>query len=139
MTVARTAVHVSTRKKSPSTATSATGRARTGNVPTCRTRGRHEQSYWQAIQDQGIDHITEHTASFDEMCWPRAGEACGDVEWRLRYHKDELFDLTREDELCAASILAAYRELVHCPRAKREAVVRRLRQVERLIAEEEGR
>lgn len=91
------------------------------------------------FKDHGIDYIAEYSAAFDDMSWPRAGESCRELEWRLRYHKDELFDLTREDELIAASVLAAYHELVHCPRAKREAVVRRLRQVERLIAEDEGR
>jgi hypothetical protein len=68
-----------------------------------------------------------YSAAFDDMTWPLANDAIGDVEWVLRYAPE----VSGTDRFIAASVLAAYRELVHCPRAKREAVIRRLRQAER--------
>ena len=64
-------------------------------------------------------------AVFDDMTWPTAGHENGDREWRLRHAPERV---TREDQLYAASVLAAYRELVRCPEAKRRAIVRRLRE-----------
>lgn len=79
----------------------------------------------------GIDCIGRTWAAFDEMTWPRANRATGDVEWRIRHSHTPP---TPEDLMVAASIIAAYRELVHCPRSKREAVIRRLREVESIAA-----
>lgn len=73
-------------------------------------------------------------ACFDDMTWPTAGEACGDLEYALR-HGD---DVTRTEAVCAATVLAAYRELVTCPRSKREAVVRRLREAKVIEAKAKG-
>ena len=67
-------------------------------------------------------------AAFNDMTWPRAGNYGGDVEWRLRHAREHV---TPSDMVVAASILAAYRELVHCPERKRRLVVRALREVER--------
>jgi hypothetical protein len=75
-------------------------------------------------------------AAFDEMTWPTVGEEMGQVGWLLRYSEEREAARGGEEErqkleLVAASVIEAYRELVWCPRSKREAVVRRLRQVER--------
>jgi ribosomal protein L37E len=67
-------------------------------------------------------------AAFDGMTWPAAGEPTADLVYRLRYAKG----LTDSDRLVAASIVDAYLELVRCPREKREAVVRRLREAYRM-------
>ena len=72
----------------------------------------------------GIDYIGDTHAGFDDMAWPRAGNTAGHVEYLLRHGS--------VGQMTAASIIAAYRELVFCPRAKREAVIRRLRQIEQL-------
>jgi hypothetical protein len=62
--------------------------------------------------------------SFDGMCWPNATEEINDLEWELRYgHPD------RSDYLLAATICAAYRELVTCPKNKRDYVVRELAKI----------
>lgn len=63
-------------------------------------------------------------ASFDEMCWPVPGERAGEVEWCLRYAPDRL---SRSDQLLAASIISAYRQMVGDPQTKRRAVIRQLR------------
>lgn len=68
--------------------------------------------------------------SFDEMVWPRPDEAMNALEWRLRY--DQV--VTAEDRLAAASIVAAYRELIYAPGDKRDAVVRELRAAVRAVA-----
>lgn len=60
----------------------------------------------------------------DDMTWPAPGDALDDLEWRLR-HGDSV---ARVGAACtAASVVAAYRELVLCPRVKRERIVRALR------------
>lgn len=61
---------------------------------------------------------------FEGMTWPNPQHA-GDLEWKLRYAEKHV---TRGEQLTAASILAAYRELVDMPakrRAKRIAGIRR--------------
>jgi len=61
---------------------------------------------------------------FDGMTWPDAmGDEIYELGWRLRYGGGEL---SREDQLLAASVVSAYRELVLCPAAKRRDVVRAL-------------
>jgi len=74
-----------------------------------------------------VEHVSRSSVAFNEMAWPRAGNYGGDVEWRLRHARDHV---TPSDMVMAASILAAYRELVHCPERKRRLVVRALRRVE---------
>lgn len=59
---------------------------------------------------------------FDDMCWPTAGAACGDLEWTLRYGEP-----TRQQLLCAASVLAAYRQMVYDSREKRQRVIHMLK------------
>lgn len=75
-----------------------------------------------------FEHIGRSSVAFSEMAWPRAGNYGGDVEWRLRHAREHV---TPSDMVVAASIIAAYRNLVHCPERKRRLVVRALRQVER--------
>lgn len=70
------------------------------------------------------------SAMFDGMTWPTAGERCGDREWTLRHAAPNPSDL-----MVAASVMAAYRELVTCPRSKREAVIRQLRRAIEMEAE----
>lgn len=78
------------------------------------------------------------TAYFDDMAWPRADNTTGAVEYVLR-HNDDPDGPPRDCIMTAASVIAAYRELVWCPRAKREAVIRRLREVARKFpADEDG-
>ena len=52
---------------------------------------------------------TKSTAHWDGMCWPRAGDAAGELQWRLRYAPQSV---TREDQLHAAQIIEAYQTLV---------------------------
>jgi len=68
-----------------------------------------------------------------DTVWPRPDRA-GDIEWRLRYAPDAM---TREDQLVAASVLAAYRCLVAHP-AGTEAILRQLRVVRRVWREVRG-
>lgn len=72
-------------------------------------------------------------ASFDTMCWPLPGERCGDIEWKLRYTPGSL---TRADQLVAASILSAYREMVAMPETRRRPILRRLREALRLTPQQ---
>lgn len=62
-------------------------------------------------------------ARFDEMTWPMPSERLDEVEHTLRYGEP-----SRSDLLKAASVIAAYRQMVSDPRRKRDAVVRRLRE-----------
>ena len=76
--------------------------------------------------DQAVRLAAGNTSAiFDGMTWPTAGEACGNLEWRLRHDPKSI---TLADLVSAASVLAAYRELVVCPDSKRRAIVRRLRE-----------
>lgn len=61
--------------------------------------------------------------SFDDMCWPTAGDANAELEWVLRYGTP-----TKEQLLCAASVLAAYRQMVSDTVEKRQKIVRILRE-----------
>lgn len=62
---------------------------------------------------------------FDGMCWPFPCVRVGDLEWKLRYSPESL---TRADQLVAASVIAAYAEIVFNPIRVRNAIVRQLRQ-----------
>ena len=48
----------------------------------------------------------------------------GGLEWRLRYANDEQLV---KDRFCAASVVAAYGELIMLPEKERNAVIRDLR------------
>lgn len=63
-------------------------------------------------------------ASFDGMCWPVPNQRVRDIGWRMRYSNSPL---SQEDMLVAASVIAAYAELINCGRAKRESVVAGIR------------
>lgn len=60
----------------------------------------------------------------DGPCWPCPGEAMNELDWRLRHDNERL---TRNDQVMAASIISAYRELIALPRVRREVIVRELR------------
>lgn len=91
-------------------------------------------------------------AIFDDMTWPRADNTTGAVEYALRHGDPRPYALRhgdpqlspeerrrREDVMVAASVIAAYRHLVWCPRSKREAVIRQLREVaKKFPADEDG-
>jgi hypothetical protein len=63
------------------------------------------------------------TAHFDGMAWPMpVDDPEHTLEWSLRYSTP-----TRTELLRAASIVAAYRELIECTEAKRRSVVRKIR------------
>lgn len=57
--------------------------------------------------------------------WPPTDERADAVEWKLRHAPEQL---TASDRMVAASILAAYRELLFKPAAKQRAVLLALRQ-----------
>ena len=59
-----------------------------------------------------------------EMAWPNP-QACGDLDWRLRYAKESI---TRGDQLVLASITSAYVELITCTAKKRASVVRQIKE-----------
>ena len=76
------------------------------------------------------------SARIEDMTWCIPGERMDEIERVLRYaawHKDSSY-------MAAASIIACYRELVLCNRAKREHIVRNLKRImkEREAAEREG-
>ena len=61
-------------------------------------------------------------AHFDGMAWPLPN---ADLAWRMRYAEGRT--VTIEDMLVAASIIDAYDMLIDSTRARREQVVRELR------------
>lgn len=61
-----------------------------------------------------------------DMTWP-SPEHAGDLEYKLRYSSEYI---TRGDQLVAASILAAYRELVSMTAERRRRIVRLIREAE---------
>lgn len=69
--------------------------------------------------------VVKGWAFFDEMSWPVASapEAI-DAEWKLRHAPETV---TRADQLRAASIMSAYRELIGKPERARAKVIRALR------------
>lgn len=64
----------------------------------------------------------ESSVHFDDMTWPAGGKPLDDLEWALRYG-----DAPMEMRLRAASVCAAYRELLLCTDVKRKRVARTLR------------
>jgi hypothetical protein len=58
---------------------------------------------------------------FDGMCWPAPGKRLDELEHSLRYGGNN-----GPDALLIASYLSAYRELVSCPKRKREHVIRQI-------------
>lgn len=52
--------------------------------------------------------LSEHYASFDEMCWPRVSGSVSQIIWNLKYG-----NLSQSDRRVAASVIGAYIELVH--------------------------
>lgn len=62
-------------------------------------------------------------AWFDNMTWPVPSDRVREAEHRLR-----IGEATRADILIAASVIAAYRQMILDPKRKRDAVVRRLRE-----------
>jgi len=72
-------------------------------------------------------------AHFDEMSWPLPDERADCLENALRY--DEAEDLTREDRLLAASIVAAYKALIDLSERERSSVVREIRQAMQTAAD----
>lgn len=69
-------------------------------------------------------------AAFDGMIWPIPDRGAAELEWRLRYG---LGTPDRSDLLAAASIVAAYAQMVRDPQSKRNAVVRCLREAQRRL------
>ena len=63
-------------------------------------------------------------ANFGEMSWPMPSERLADVESKLRHCPGEA---SQCDMMLAASVLAAYRELVLCSSRKRAVVISGIR------------
>ena len=66
----------------------------------------------------------KYYVNFDDMCWPKPDDT-GKLEWALRYGNP-----TRNQQMVVASIVAAYKELIHCAAAKRALVVRNIRKTD---------
>lgn len=67
----------------------------------------------------------------DDMTWPihvSDGIGVNGVEWRIRYMTHLL---TKSDLLFAASVMAAYQQMVQDPTIKRNKIVKALRGVAR--------
>ena len=62
--------------------------------------------------------------NFDEMTWPAPCEQMGDLAWRLTWADGET---TKQDRIMAASIIAAYMQMVSDPAKKRQRVIAELR------------
>lgn len=73
-------------------------------------------------------HKKFHTFE-DRTVWPLPGdEPETSLEWRLRYADvDDADSVSVTDRLHAASIVAAYRELINCPVKRRNQVLAGLR------------
>jgi hypothetical protein len=64
--------------------------------------------------------------NFNGMCWPVPGERLDQLEYALRYGpKVDGFDM--KDRLLAASVIAAYKDLVWSTNARRNEISRELR------------
>ena len=71
---------------------------------------RYENSAYAVFDDHG-------------MTWPLPGEQMGNLEWKLRYSK-----LSRVEELFAASVVAAYAQLVTGNDETRRLIARGIKQ-----------
>lgn len=64
--------------------------------------------------------------NFAGMCWPVSGKRLDELEHALRYEpKTAWFDM--KDRLLAASVIAAYRDLIWSTDARRNEISRELR------------
>jgi hypothetical protein len=64
--------------------------------------------------------------NFNGMCWPVPCDRLEDLEHSLRYNpKAAVF--TMEDRLLAASVIAAYKDLIWSTDKRRTAIARELR------------
>jgi len=59
--------------------------------------------------------------NFDGMAWPDPG-TMRELEHRLRY-----LDTRREDILCAADVVSAYRELIDKTKKDRDCIIKKLK------------
>ena len=57
-----------------------------------------------------------------DMTWPAPCARMNEIEWQLRFG-----ELSRADRVAAASIIAAYRQMVSDPQPKRNMVISALR------------
>lgn len=60
--------------------------------------------------------------TFDGMVWPVPGERLRALEWTLRYG-----NCSERDQLLAASVIAAYSQMVKDSATKRESVIAQIR------------
>lgn len=63
--------------------------------------------------------------NFDGMCWPVPCSRLDDVEHRLRYDH-EITHFSMKDRLLAASVIAAYKDLIQKPNIRRNAICKEL-------------
>jgi hypothetical protein len=59
----------------------------------------------------------------DDMTWPMPCEDMNDLSYRLTYADN----ISKQDRLAAASVMAAYRQMIRDPRDQRQRVVRGIR------------
>lgn len=64
--------------------------------------------------------------NFNGMCWPVPGKRLEELEDALRY-KPKTAWLDMKDRLLAASVIAAYRDLIWSTNARRNEISRELR------------
>lgn len=76
--------------------------------------------------------LTEWTAHFDQMCWPRNGKYLGDLAWKLRYGEP-----TKSDMLVAAEVIGAYMALIDKPAGARAKIIKLLKLAEELAPQTE--
>jgi len=60
--------------------------------------------------------------NFDDMCWPKPGGGLSELSRRLG-----LGIATKQDMLCACSVLAAYQQMINDTQKKRNYVVKMIR------------
>lgn len=59
-----------------------------------------------------------------DMTWPAPCEEMGDLEWRLRFSRDET---SKSDRMLAASIISAYRQMIVDTQQKRNMIAKELK------------
>lgn len=81
------------------------------------------------MKTESVRRITKFYTSFDDhgMTWPTPGPDMGELEWTLRYSHPSRIDLLK-----AASVVAAYSQLVKGNDSTRRLIARGLKQAMKL-------
>lgn len=85
---------------------------------------------WPTVETDGPAVLAEATPApfrnFDGMCWPVPCEQLDALEHCLRYDH-EITHFSMKDRLLAASVIAAYLDLIQRPNIRRNAICKELR------------